>query len=115
MDNITQPKEAFFQGIEQVLQDLHYQIEKNDGKCLVAYSSHFWDEEHKYPLSVNHKRKLSLLYDDDGRIFFGIREDYDTRYVFNGEIDCLDDIKWIDAKTLILPHKIKTTKYELPR
>ena len=103
----TQPREEFFAQIEGVLERLYYKIDKNDGKqFLVAYSQHHWDTEHNYSFSANHKRKLALNYDTDGRIFFGIREDGDTRYVFNGEIDHVNDILWIDAKTRILPHKL---------
>ena len=93
-----QSKESFFAQIEQVLKELNYRITKNDGQYIVAYGVHTWDKAKDMPCQVEDKRYLALNYDTD-HIHFGIREDWDTRYVYNGTINSVDDIRWIERMT----------------
>lgn len=97
-------KEWFFNEIEDVLKGLHYEITKNDGQYIEAFSTHVWCDKLNCAISVKGKRKLNINYDTD-RIYFGIREDWDTRNVYNGTIEDTGDIVRIDALTKLLPIK----------
>lgn len=88
--------------IVEVLKELNYDVTKNDGQYLEAYSKHVWSHELNCAISTKEKRKLQLNYDKD-YIFFGIREDYDTRCVINGYIETADDLRRMDKLTRILP------------
>ena len=62
-----------------------YHVTKNDGQYL-AFN--------------NGKRFYGFNFDSENRTFFGIREDGDTRYVFNGMIENYDEFKIIDKCTM---------------
>lgn len=78
------------------LKDLNYEIVKNDGTYIEAFSTH------NPPTSVMKKRKLNINLDRDGYIYISIKEDWDTRIVFNGRVKNIIDIEIIHNSTLIL-------------
>jgi len=89
------------QKILAVLPELNYEVTKNDGKYIEALSIHCWDLVTDKLVSAKGKRKINICIDTD-LIFFGIREDGDTRFAFNGFIETIEDIKRIDYLTKIM-------------
>ena len=67
-----------------------------------------WAETNKYTIERdkdnylqfnNGKRFYSFRFGKENKTFFGIREDGNTRYVFNGIVENFDDFKKIDYLT----------------
>ena len=87
--------------ITSILKALNYYITKDDGQYIEAISLHKWDAVADKPLSINGKRKISINRDEQ-YIFVSIREDGDTRTVFNGFIEKPNDLMVIDKLTKIL-------------
>ena len=57
------------------------------------------EKEESYYSFNSGKRFYSFRFSDDGKTFFGIREDGNSRYVFNGRIETFEDFKRIDDLT----------------
>lgn len=113
-----QNKEEFFAQIEQVLTELNYRIEKNDGQYIVAMSVHTWDHEKDMPKQVHDKRRLALNYDTNHTHFgidLQIKEDWETRAVYNGTINHVDDIRWIEKMTNSNVYYTPKKKYDVKR
>jgi hypothetical protein len=94
-------KSLLLNEILTVLPELNYEVTKNNGQYIEAISVHKWDTVTDKLVSANGKRKIYINIDTD-YIFFGIREDADTRYAFNGFIETIEDIKKIDHLTKIM-------------
>ena len=81
-------KSLLLNEILTVLPELNYEVTKNNGQYIEAISVHKWDTVTNKLVSANGKRKIYINIDTD-YIFFGIREDADTRYAFNGFIETI--------------------------
>ena len=85
----------------ETIAELNYEIVSNDGQYIKAVSIHKWDTVNDKPISCKGKRILYINQDKD-YCYAQIKEDGDTRTVFNGFIESADDLKLINKLTLIL-------------
>jgi hypothetical protein len=91
--------------ITKVLEEPHYKVTKVEkDQYIEAYSTHVWDHYLNCAISCQGKRKLNINLDKD-YAFIGIREDADTRCVYNGYLETLTDLRRIDRETKILPKR----------
>ncbi len=88
-----------YQQVLDTIKSLPYKIEKADGQYISATSVHKWDKENDKCLSANGKRLIECNIDPKGTCYFDIREDGNTRYVFNGIITNVEQIVLLEKLT----------------
>lgn len=99
--NLNEDQIARKEAVLAILPSINYRLLEDNGQCIKLESVHKWDEVNNCILSCNGKRHIQMNFDID-RTYFGIKEDAQTRTVFNGYMNTVEDLIYINNLTLIM-------------